>query len=389
MYDFETVTDRKALWSSKWDVAEGELPMTTADMDFPACPEIREALVRRAQSGVFGYTEVPEEWYSACIRWWKDRHGLTLKREELIFSTGVVPTLSSCVRKLTTPGEKVLLLTPCYNIFFNSVVNNGRTVLECPLRYDGVRFSIDPKLLEEGLRDPQVSMMILCDPHNPTGQSWDRETLARIGHLCAENGVTVVSDEIHCDLTDPGKEYVPFLSVNEECRRIGIMAMAPTKSFSIPGLQTAAAAVPDPILRHRVWRGLNTDECGEPGAFAVDAAVAAWTKGDAWLDACRRKLAENKQKVRSFVRERIPGIHIPDSDATYLLWMDVSALSPDSAPLADFIRRTTGLVLNSGSVYGKGGRSFLRMNTAYPESQLADGLERLERAAALWEKRNG
>ena len=378
-YDFTTVTDRQPTWSSKWDVAPGELPMSTADMDFVTAPEIQRALRRRLETGVYGYTDVPEAWYDACVRWWKTRHGFTLEKDWLIFSAGVVPTISSCVRKLSTPAEKVLLLTPVYNIFFNSIVNNGRFPLECPLRYMGDRYKIDWEALEAGLRDPQTRLMLLCNPHNPTGQIWSRETLARIGALCRECGVTVISDEIHCDLTDPGLAYVPFASVDETCASVCVMAMAPSKSFSIPGLQTSAVAVPDPLLRHQVWRALNTDEVAEPNAFAVDAAIAAWTEGEGWLDAARAQLAANKARVRAFVAEEIPAIRVLPSEATYLLWLDVSALTEDSALLAAHLRRETGLILSAGAVYRGDGARFLRMNTAYPPAQLEDGLARLKR----------
>ncbi len=378
-YDFDTVTDRRGTFSSKWDVGEGELPMTTADMDFVTCPEITSALRARLDRGIFGYTDVPDAWRDAAVSWWDRRYGLKMERDWLIFSTGVVPTISSAVRKMTTPGEKVMLMTPVYNIFFNSIVNNGRFPLACPLRYDGQGYDIDWEETEKCLSDPQVSLLILCNPHNPVGRIWDAEELGRLAHLCCERGVTVLSDEIHCDLTDPGTRYTPFLSVSGESRRVGIMAMAPTKSFGIPGLQTSAAAAADPVLRHRIWRQLNTDECGEPGAFAADAAIAAWERGEGWLEEVRERLYLNKKRVRAFIAERLPEIRVPYGPATYLLWLDVSALTADAAALAAFIRRETGLCLTAGGVYGKGGEAFLRMNTAYPSAQLEDGLSRLEK----------
>lgn len=383
-YDFDTVIDRRGTYASKWDVGEGELPMTTADMDFATCPEILRALQARLDKGAFGYTDVPDAWKQACVRWWKERHGFEIDPEWIVFSTGVVPTLSSCVRKLTTPAEHVLVLTPVYNIFFNSILNNGRVPLECPLDYDGTSYTIPWERFEQGLQDPQTSLLILCNPHNPTGQIWDRETLRRIGALCKAHGVTVISDEIHCDLTDPGKQYVPFASVDEVCRDISVTAVAPSKSFSIPGLQTSAVIVPEPHLRHRVWRALNTDECGEPNAFAMDAAIAAWTQGDDWLDACRQKLYENKIRIRAFIAESIPEIRVLGSEATYLLWLDVSALTENSRLLARYLRERTGLILSAGEVYRGNGNAFLRMNAAYPASQIEDGLARLKRGTDLW-----
>ncbi len=376
-YDFDTPIDRRGTGSLKWDVAEGELPMWVADMDFQTAPEIREAISRRAEHGVFGYSVVPEAWYDAYREWWGSRHAFPLEKDWLIFCTGVVPAISSIVRKLTTPAEKVLLQTPVYNIFFNSVLNNGRQVLQSPLRYEKGNYSIDFADLEEKLADPQTSLMILCNPHNPVGKIWDRDTLARIGELCEKHHVTVLSDEIHCDLTDPGCSYTPFASVSEACRTNSITCIAPTKAFNLAGLQTAAVVVPDAFLRHKVWRGLNTDEVAEPNAFAVEAAVAAFTRGGGWLDQLREYLFENKRLVKEFVAQNLPELSLVPSQATYLLWLDCSRICEDSAALAEHIRKTTGLYLSEGAQYGLGGERFLRLNIACPRARLEEGLKRL------------
>ncbi len=383
-YDFDTPTERRNTNSLKWDVAEGELPMWVADMDFQTAPEIREAIMKRAEHGIFGYSVIPDAWYEAYIQWWKMRHGYTMERDWLIFCTGVVPAISSIVRKLTTPAEKVLIQTPVYNIFFNSILNNGRQVLESPLRYDGKEYRIDFADLEEKLSDPQTALMILCNPHNPTGKIWDRQTLEKIGALCSRHHVTVVSDEIHCDLTDPEESYVPFASVSETCRQISITCMAPTKAFNLAGLQTAAVSVPDEVLRHKVWRALNTDEAAEPNAFAVEAAVAAFTRGADWLDALRDYLYENKKLAAAYIEKEIPGVRAVASQATYLLWLDCSGLIGCGREAAGFLRRETGLYLSEGSQYGGNGADFLRMNIACPRAVLKDGLERLKNGLAAY-----
>lgn len=383
-YDFDTPTERRNTNSLKWDVAEGELPMWVADMDFQTAPEIREAIMKRAEHGIFGYSVIPDTWYEAYIQWWKTRHGYTMERDWLIFCTGVVPAISSIVRKLTTPAEKVLIQTPVYNIFFNSILNNGRQVLESPLRYDGKEYRIDFADLEEKLSDPQTALMILCNPHNPTGKLWDRQTLEKIGALCSRHHVTVVSDEIHCDLTDPGESYVPFASVSETCRQISITCMAPTKAFNLAGLQTAAVSVPDEVLRHKVWRALNTDEAAEPNAFAVEAAVTAFTRGADWLDALRDYLYENKKLAAAYIEKEIPGVRAVASQATYLLWLDCSGLIGCGREAAGFLRRETGLYLSEGSQYGGNGADFLRMNIACPRAVLKDGLERLKNGLAAY-----
>ncbi len=383
-YDFDTPVDRRNTYSLKWDVKENELPMWVADMDFQTAPEVREAIQNRAAHGVFGYSIVPEEWYQAYIRWWENRHGFRMDAEWLIFCTGVVPAISSIVRKLTTPAEKVLVLTPVYNIFFNSILNNGRQVLESRLRYDGEAYSIDYADLEAKLADPQTSMLIFCNPHNPVGKIWSAEELRKVGELCRKHHVVVVSDEIHCDLTEPGMGYVPFASVSEDCRNNSIICIAPTKAFNLAGMQTAAVCVPDPVLRHKVWRGLNTDEVAEPNAFAIQAAVAAFTRGGEWLDELRSYLHENKVWTAQYIQKEIPRLKVVASQATYLMWLDCSGLTDSSEELADVIRESTGLYLSEGGQYGGDGTHFMRLNVACPRSVLEDGLNRLKKGVEAY-----
>lgn len=378
MYDFDKLTNRLGTGSLKWDVNEGQLPMWVADMDFETAPEIIQALQKRIEHGVFGYQNVTDDWYQAYQSWWNRRHQFKIERDWLIFCTGVVPAISSIVRKVTTVGENVLVQTPVYNIFFNSIRNNGRNILESPLVYEGGEYHIDFEDLEEKLSNPQTSLFLLCNPHNPIGKIWDRETLAKIGELCDRHHVTVVSDEIHCDLTDPGYEYVPFASVSDQCRKNSITCIAPTKTFGIPGIQTAAVVVPNPVLRHRVNRGLNTDEVAEPNNFAVAAAVAAFQYGEQWLTELREYLAQNKQYVRDYIGAFLPEIKVVPSHATYLLWLDCSALTDDAGKLQRFMEEHSGLVLTEGEEYGAPGKRFLRLNPACPRSRLQDGMERLK-----------
>jgi cystathionine beta-lyase len=384
-YDFDKKVERRNTDSLKWDVAEGELPMWVADMDFETAPEIISAIQKRTCQGVFGYSIVPDEWYQAITDWWKRRHHFQMEKEWLIFCTGVVPAISSIVRKMTTVGENVLIQTPVYNIFFNSIVNNGRKVLESPLKYGKEGYSIDFSDLEEKLAEPQTTMMILCNPHNPVGKIWDRETLKKIGDLCLKHHVLVVSDEIHCDLTAPGSEYVPFASVSESCRENSITCIAPTKTFNLAGLQTAAVLVPNENLRHKVNRSLNTDEVAEPNSFAITAAVAAFREGETWLNELRKYLHENKETVKTYLARELPNITLIPSEATYLLWLDCRNLGGSSAELAAFIRKETGLYLSEGSLYGKAGEGFLRMNIACPRNMVKEGLVRLKQGIQAYE----
>lgn len=378
-YDFDSLQERFGTGSLKWDVKENELPMWVADMDFPAAPEIMEVITGRAAHGIFGYSIVPDEWYQAYQGWWERRHHFRMERDWLLFCTGVVPAMSSIVRKMTTVGENVLIQTPVYNIFFNSVINNGRNVVENSLLYDGDAYCMDFKDLEEKLANPQTTMMILCNPQNPAGRIWDREELERVGRLCIKHHVLVVSDEIHCDLTDPGKEYIPFASISEEFADNSITCIAPTKAFNLAGLQTAAVVVPNPVLRHKVNRGLNTDEVAEPNAFAAVAAAAAFNKGEEWLDELRAYVYENKNYVSGFLKNELPQVKLVPSDATYLLWLDCRGLHVGSDELCDAIRQKTGLMLSSGRTYGESGDGFLRMNVACQRKRVIDGCERLKR----------
>ena len=379
-YNFDKLIDRRGMGSLKWDVTEKELPMWVADMDFETAPEIIDYLKSRVEHGIFGYSMLTDEWYEAYINWWERRHHWKMEKEWMIFCMGVVPAISSAVRKLTTVGENVLVQTPVYNMFFNSIRNNGRNILENPLIYKDGEYRIDFVDLEEKLADPQTTLMVLCNPHNPVGKIWDKETLERIGILCAKHHVLVLSDEIHCDLTDPGYEYIPFASVSELCRNNSVTCITPTKTFNIAGLQTAAVVVPDPVLRHKLNRRLNTDEVAEPNAFAVGGAIAAFNKGEAWLEELREYLSENKKCVRKFVEEKLPVVRVVPSQATYLLWLDCGNVTEDGGKLTDFIREDSGLYLTKGGTYGACGKKFIRLNSACPRERLMDGLERLEQS---------
>lgn len=385
-YDFDRIIDRRPTNSMKWNVPEGELPMWVADMDFQTAPEIIAAIKERAEHGIYGYTEISEEWYHAISTWWKKRHNFQMEEEWLVFCTGVVPAISSIVRKMTTVGENVVVQTPVYNVFFNSIVNNGRNVLENKLRLEGQEYRIDFADLEEKLSNHQTTLMILCNPHNPIGKIWDKKILEQIGELCEKYHVLVVSDEIHCDLIKPGSDYIPFASVSEACRRNSITCLAPTKAFNLAGLQTAAVLIPNEIIRYKVTRGLNTDEVAEPNVFAVNAAVAAFEQGGRWLDALREYLWENRRFAEDYIRKKIPQIRIIPAEATYLLWLDCRSITGSSTEFCDFIRRETGLYLLDGNDY-RNGEGFLRMNIACPKSRVEDGLLRLKNSVSAYEKR--
>ncbi len=386
-YNFDEMIDRRKTDSLKWDIPEGQLPMWVADMDFKTAPEIMDAIKEKADEGAFGYTIVPDRWYDAYKKWWKERHDFTIESEWLMFCTGVIPALSSIVRKMTTVGEKILVQTPVYNIFFNSIVNNGRYIVENPLINDENGYHINFEELERKLSDTQTTMMILCNPHNPVGKIWSKEELERIGELCCKYGVIVVSDEIHCDITTPGKGYIPFASVSDKCRDISISCVAPTKAFNMAGLQTSAIIVPNERMRAKVNRGINTDEVAEPNYFAIQAAVAAFTKGGEWLDELRTYIYENKMTVKKYIDENLKDVKTEVTDATYLMWIDCRNITDDSKRLAAFIRKNTGLYVSAGGQYGKAGEGYIRMNVACCREVLNDGLKRFKNGINMYRKR--
>lgn len=383
---FSKLTNRWNSGSLKWEIKENELPMWVADMDFETAPEIIEALKQRVEHGIFGYNIVPDEFFESIQTWWLKRHNYYLEKEWMLFCTGVVPAISSLVRKMTSVGENILIQAPVYNIFYNSILNNGRHIISSDLIFDGKEYYIDFVDLEMKLADPQTTMMILCNPHNPIGKIWDIESLERIGEMCAKYNVLVISDEIHCDLTAPNKDYIPFASVSKVNQMNSITCIAPTKAFNLAGLQTACIVVANPQLRHKVNRGINTDEVAEPNSFAITATVAAFTKGAVWLDELREYIEENKNIVSKFIRCYLPEIYLIPSEATYLLWLDCSRITTDSTMLTQFIRDKTGLYLTSGIEYGENGNGFIRMNIACPQSRLFDGLERFKEGIRAYQQ---
>ncbi len=371
---FDKVKDRRKSNSLKWNVKENELPLWVADMDFETAPAIKSAIEKRAAEGIFGYNVIPQELYDSYCAWWKRRYDFEIKEESLIFSTGVVPSISSCVRKLTSEAEKVLVQTPCYNIFFNSIINNGRFVKESPLSFDGKKYSIDFKRLEEDLSDPQVSLMILCNPQNPTGNIWSKKDLCRIGELCKRYGVSVLSDEIHCDIARPGKKYVPFASASKICADISVSCFSPTKCFNLAGINSSVVMVENKFLRHKVYRALNTDEIAEANSFAVSATLAAFNESEDYLNSLNKYLFENRKYAADFISFLSKDFTVVDADATYLLWVRIPY---DADKFTDELRKQSGLWINSGSEYGECGKNFIRINLACPRSILEDAMQRL------------
>lgn len=382
MYDFDKKIHRKNSNSLKWDYVNASLPMWVADMDFEAAPCILEAIKKRLECPVFGYSITPKEYFKSYISWWKRRHHIEFKEEWMIYSTGVVPTISSTVRKLTKEGDNVLIQSPVYNIFYNSIINNGRKVLSSDLVYEDGKYHIDFKDLEEKMKEPKTTLMILCNPHNPIGKIWSFEELSLISSLAYKYNVVVLSDEIHCDITTPGYEYIPYLSVSEEAKMNAVCAISATKCFGVPGLQSSAIVIPNEELRKKVDRQLNTDECAEGNAFAYTPIMEALNHGEEWVNEMNAYVAKNKEAFKEALKDT--KLFFIEGHATYLLWVDISYYTNNSVEFCEYVSKTTGLYLSHGYEYGKNGMPFVRINLATTKDNCLLGAKLLKQALEVY-----
>jgi len=376
-YNFSEMIDRRHTNSVKWDVKDNELPMWVADMDFRTAPGIVDAIKRKADTGIFGYEEVPQDYFEAVQHWYATEHDWAPNTDWMRFVTGVVPAISSAVRRVSHVGDNVLVQAPVYNIFYNSIVNNGRHVLSSDLVYHDGNYTVDWDDLAGKMAAPLTTMMILCNPHNPIGHVWQPEELRRIADLAAANHVTVFSDEIHGDITDAGHGYTPFASVSDTAAQNSITAVSPSKTFNVAALHAATIIIPNENLRNVVDRGINTDELAEPNAFAIDGSIAAYTTGSDWVHELNATITANKQTLTAFITKNLPALHVIEGHATYLVWIDCHKLTTDTKTLCDAIRQNTGLFISAGEVYGGDGHDFVRINVACPAERLQDGLNRL------------
>lgn len=390
MTEYPEAVDRRHTNSVKWDVKDGELPMTIADMDFKTSPAIIEAMKDKLTLGAFGYEDIPAEYFNAVADWYEKQHHFRPQTDWMIFTTGVVPAISSAVRRLTSLGDNVLVQAPVYNIFYNSIVNSGRHVVSNDLIYDVEQhsYSIDWDDLESKLADPLTNLMILCNPHNPVGIIWTRDQLIRLATLCRKYHVKIFSDEIHGDFTFNEQGYVPMFSLPEELIQDLEVAVSPSKTFNVAALHAATVIVPNANLRAQVSRGLNSEELAEPNLMAIPGTIAAYEKGSEWLTAVLDAIQDNRKVVSDFINDQLADvITVVPGQATYLIWLDVRKLTDDSDALAKFIQEKTGLILSAGNIYGGDGHNFLRMNVACPTKTVLSGLDRLARGIAEWQQK--
>ena len=377
-FDFDEMVPRRGTNCVKWDSAAepGVLPMWVADMDFRTAPAIVDALRRRVEHGIFGYTRVPDAYYEAVASWLARRHGWRVEREWMLYTSGVVPAVSAIIKALTVPGDKVLMQTPVYNCFFSSIRNNGCEIVSSPLLHRGDTFYMDFDDLERKASDERVKVMLLCSPHNPVGRVWTREELTRLGEICLHHGLTIISDEIHCELVYDGHVHVPFASLSDEFLRHSVTCTSASKAFNIAGLQMANIIAPDEAVRAKIDRALNVNEVCDVGPFGVLATMAAYNEGEEWLSQLTAYLWQNYCTMRSYCEEHLPAFPVAKLEGTYLAWMDCRALGLSSEKLERRLIDEAHLWLNAGTMYGTEGEGFMRWNLACPRASVLDGLER-------------
>lgn len=381
-YDFSIPTDRRGTDSYKWDSApEADIiPLWVADMDFETFPGITEALQRRVAHGIFGYTRVPEAYYEAVCRWFGKHHGWHINREDIIYTSGVVPAVSAVIKALTLPGDQVIVQGPVYNCFFSSIRNNGCEMVSNSLIYnkEELRYEIDFDDLERKLAHERAQLMLICNPHNPGGRVWTRDELTRVAELCHKYGVRVVSDEIHCELTLYDNEYVPFGSLPDELSHGSITCCSPSKAFNTAGLQIANIVCRDAEVRNRIDRAININEVCDVNPFGVIALQAAYSdEGYEWLTQLRAYISSNYDLLRERFARELPKCKVMRMEGTYLAWIDCSELHISSDEIEEMLMHENKVWVNAGSMYGTEGAAFIRINMACTSELLNEGITRI------------
>ena len=391
-YNFDEIIERRGTGCVKWDEkpptlptlnpersTKEILPLWVADMDFAVAPAIQKAVKRRAEHPIFGYTHVQEDYYAAVINWFRSRHSWHIKREWMLYTTGVVPAITVTLKALTTPGENVLILSPDYNCFYSSIHNSGCQVAESVLRLDPdqqERFSVDWQNFETLCADEKTTVFLLCNPHNPTGRVWTEEELQQMADICHRHHVSIVSDEIHCELIMPGHTFIPMGTVDSTA----IILNSPSKSFNIAGLQMANIICKDADTRRRINRYINIHEVCDVNPFAPEAVKAAYNESGEWLDAMNGYVWENYKALVLFCNEHMPHWHVMPMEGTYLVWVDVSACCDSVATYCEQLIDKAKVWLNPGTMYGPiSGEGYIRINIACPRSLLMEALERIRK----------
>lgn len=376
---FDQAPERRDSGSYKWDSqAPDVLPLWVADMDFRCAPAIIDALRRRVEHGVFGYTKVPGEYYRACIEWFEREHSWHFDADSVIYTSGVVPAISAIIKAMTQPGDKVIVQTPAYNCFYSSIRNNGCELSpNMLLRADDGSYTIDFDDLAVRAADCRAKVLILCNPHNPSGRVWTKDELRRVADICAANNVFVIADEIHCELTYNGSKYVPYGSLGADAMRNAAICLSASKAFNIAGLQIANIVAADADIRARIDRAININEVCDVNPFGVVATIAAYNESKEWLDDLRSYIWANYCLARDFFGEFLPAFKVTPMEGTYLMWIDITATGLSSEQVCERLVNEAKVRLAPGPDYGPGGEGFVRLNLACPRHTLFEALDRI------------
>ena len=387
-YDFDKVINRTGTNSSKWDsetlqsmFGEAELmPFWVADMDFKAADPIVKAVVKRAEHGIYGYSKRTDSYFEAIINWTRKRFNWEIKKEWIEYTPGVVPAVNYLVQAFCIPGDKVLIQQPVYYPFKRSIENNGCHAVNNPLKFNGEYYEIDFCDFEEKAKDPKVKMFILCSPHNPVSRVWTKEELIKLGQICLENDVLIISDEIHNDLVYSGNKHIMFASLSEEFAMNSITCTAPSKTFNLAGMQSSNIIIPNPKFMERYRRILEKNNIGGQNPLSIVSLEAAYNEGEEWLEQLLRYLEANIEFIHSYLAEHLPKAKMIKPQATYLGWIDLRAYEADGEKLQKLIAHEGKVALDGGTWFGEGGAGFMRLNFACPRTLLEEGLNRLCRA---------
>lgn len=388
-YYFDTVTERRGTACIKYDSAmkimgrEDLLPLWVADMDFEVPEAVQNAMRKRMEHGIFGYTEPSETYKESVVSWFRRRHGWTLSPEEITVTPGVVFSIAQAVLAFTEPGDSVLIQKPVYRPFETAVVQNGRVAVNNALVNREGRYEIDFQDFERKIREKAVRLFILCSPHNPVGRVWTEEELKRMAEICRDYGVTVVSDEIHCDFIWKGAHFVSWASAAKEYGKNYIICTSPSKTFNLAGMQTSNTIIQDETLRRRFRAQVAASGYSEINPLSMAACEAAYKEGEPWLDALLAYLSGNIALMRQYMGAHLPEIRMTEPEGSYLIWLDFSGLGLSYPALKDMIVNEAKLWLNPGKLFDGDAELFARVNIACPRSVLEQALEQLRTAVEL------
>ncbi|MCF0160590.1 MAG: pyridoxal phosphate-dependent aminotransferase [Bacteroidaceae bacterium] len=382
-FDFDEIIDRSGTFSMKHGRAEkmggGKIAMGMADMDFRTAPHVHDALAKRIERDVLGYTAIPDEYYTAIQKWTKEQQGWEMDREWINYCPGVITSYTFAIECFSQPGDKVIVQPPVYDPFVRYSKGIGREVVDNPLILEDGKYRMDFEQLES-LMDDRTKLMVLCNPHNPGGMMWDADSLRRLAEICARHGVLVLSDEIHGDLALNGRRHVPFCSVSEEAANIGVIFTGPTKAFNLAGIHTAQCYIVNPELRKKYTAYLRDRKLTEASLPAIIMTLAAYGGSDEWLNALKKYLQANVDLVAEFIAKEIPAIKVHRPEASFLIWLDCRALGLEQKDLVAMFQDKANLVINNGASYGQGGEGFIRINIGCPRSVVEKALQQLKSA---------